>query len=329
MARPPAPTLPAGSRLGGKYTLGQQLGAGGMGAVFDAFDDQGNVFAVKTLLVVPGASAAAAETRARFDREITTTARLVHKNVVSLVDHGVDEATGAPYLVMPRMFGEDLDKVLARVKVLEPSVALPLVVQACKGIAAGHAAGIIHRDIKPSNLFLEEEAGVVVVKISDFGLAKVQEAGIDSLTTSGTLIGTPHYMSPEQAENAKRVDARSDVYSLGMLLYHALTGAPAFARSGSFMAFLVGQAAVPPVQSKAPWVPPRIARAVHAALFRSPDARWPNVAELELGLTMAAGFEVAAAPLYKASLAPISKATRDEHAPRAELPEHWEELLRG
>jgi serine/threonine-protein kinase len=314
--------------LGGKYVLGAKLGAGGMGAVFEAHDGRGNVVAVKTLLVAPGAHAAAAETRARFEREIEATARLVHKNVLSLIDHGVDEATGAPYLVMPRMRGEDLGTLLARVKILEPSVAVPLVVQACRGVAAGHAAGIIHRDIKPSNLFLEEEDGIVVVKVSDFGLATVQDAGIDSLTTSGALLGTPHYMSPEQAENAKRVDARTDVFSLGMVLYHALTGSPAFARSGSFMAFLVGQMNVPLLQQAAPWVPPQIARAVHAALLRSPDARWPNVGELELGLTMAAGFQMAAAPLYKASLAPLSQSTRADAAPRAEVPVHWEDLLR-
>jgi serine/threonine-protein kinase len=136
-------------------------------------------------------------------------------------------------------------------------------------------------------------------------------------------------MSPEQAENAKRVDARTDVFSLGMVLYHALTGAPAFARSGSFMAFLVGQANVPHLQQIAPWVPPTIARAVHAALLRSPDARWPNVGELELGLTMAAGFEMAHGALYKASFAPVSQSTRTTAMPRAILPTHWEELLRG
>jgi serine/threonine-protein kinase len=329
MARKAAPSIPPGTVLGGKYALGQKLGQGGMGAVFEAQDPNGRIVAVKTLLVGPGAQAAAAETRARFEREIDATARLVHKHVLSLIDHGVDETTGAPFLVMPRMRGEDLGTLLARVKILEPTVALPLVVQACRGVAAGHGAGIIHRDIKPSNLFLEEEDGLVVVKVSDFGLAKIQDAGIDSLTTSGALLGTPHYMSPEQAENAKRVDMRTDVFSLGMVLYHALTGSPAFARSGSFMAFLVGQANVPVLQQAAPWVPGRVARAVHAALLRSPDARWPNVGELELGLTMAAGFEMASAPLYRASLAPLSQSTRTDVQPRADVPVHWQDLLRG
>ena len=317
------------SLLGGKYKLGQPLGSGGMGAVFEATDGAGNVVAVKTLLVGPGARATTAETRARFEREVEATRRLAHRNVVALVDSGVDDATGAPYLVMPRMRGEDLGQLLARVKVLEPSVAIPIVVQACHGVAAGHAAGIIHRDLKPSNLFLEEEDGLIVVKVADFGLAKVQEAGIDSLTGSGAILGTPHYMAPEQAENAKRADARADIYSLGMVLFHALTGAVAFSRQGAFMAYLVGAGSVPPIQDTAPWLTPPLARTVHAALLRQPDARWPNLGEFELGLTTAAGFPVAHAPLYRASLASVSAPTRAAVAPRAELPGHWEELLRG
>lgn len=310
--------------------LGAELGSGGMGVVFEATDGAGRTFAVKTLRVGPSAPAAAEETRGRFLREIDATARLVHRNVVPLVDAGVDDATGAPYLVMPRMRGGDLGEVLGRTKALEPSVAIPVIVQACRGIAAGHAAGIVHRDVKPSNLFLEEEEdGVIAVKVSDFGLAKIEEAGIDSLTSSGALLGTPHYMSPEQAENAKRVDARADVYSLGMVLYHALTGAPAFSRPGAFMSFLVGKTSVPHLQQSAPWVPPAVARVVHAALLRAPEARWPNVAELELGLAAAAGIAVVEAPLYRASFAPLSRSTRAAALPRAELPEHWEELLRG
>lgn len=328
MARPSPPSVPPGTVLGGKYTLGSKLGSGGMGLVFEAKNDKGELVAVKTLLVGPGAPALAAETRARFDREIEACVMLRHKNVLTLLDHGVDEATGAPYLVMPRMRGEDLGQLLARVKVLEPSLAVPIVLQACRGIAAGHQVGIIHRDIKPSNLFLEEEDGVVVVKVSDFGLAKVQAAGIDSLTSSGALLGTPHYMAPEQAQDAKRVDARADVYSLGMVLYHALTGGPAFTSSGAFMGFLVGAAQVPPLQGKSPWVPPDIARAVHAAILRTSDDRWPDLGEFELGLTMAAGFEMANATLYRAAFAGVSQATKKEVAPTADLPAHWEDLLR-
>src|SRR3954452_21563888 len=143
MARPRPPSIPPGTVLGGKYALGAKLGAGGMGMVFEGTAPEGRMVVVKTLLVGPGASVAAAARRARFDREISTTARLQHKNVLTLLDHGVDDATGAPYLVMPRMRGEDLGQLLARLKVLEPSVAVPIVIQACRGVAAGHAAGIV------------------------------------------------------------------------------------------------------------------------------------------------------------------------------------------
>ena len=136
-------------------------------------------------------------------------------------------------------------------------------------------------------------------------------------------------MASEQAENAKRADARADIYGLGMVLFHALTGAVAFARQGSFLAYLVGAGSVPPLQDAAPWVTPPLARAVHAALLRQPDARWPNLGEIELGLTTAVGFPVAHAPLYRASLAAVSAPMRADVAPRAELPLHWEELLRG
>lgn len=325
--KPSLAALPEGTTVG-PYVIGEPLGAGGMGAVYSARDGGGQDVALKTLLVGPGASAAAAETRARLEREIDVCARLRHANVVSLVDHGVDVATGAPYLVMPRMRGEDLAQLLARVRVLEPSVAIPLVLQACRGVAAGHAAGIVHRDLKPSNLFLEEEDGLVVVKVSDFGLAKVQDAGIDSLTTSGTLLGTPHYMAPEQAENAKRADVRADVYGLAMVLYHALSGAPAFTRPGSFMSFLVGKLTVPPIQAVAPWVSPDVARVLHAALLRDPALRCPDVGELEMALTMAVGWETAHAPLYRASFAAVSASTRAQVAPRAELPQSFAELLR-
>ncbi|MBX3191998.1 MAG: protein kinase [Labilithrix sp.] len=159
MARPSPPSIPPGTVLGGRYVLGAKLGAGGMGAVFEATNEQGQLVAVKTLLVGPGAPAAAAETRARFDREIDTCARLRHKNLLTLLDHGVDEATGAPYLVMPRMRGEDLAQLLARVKVLEPSVAVPLVLQACRGVAAGHAAASSIATSSPRTSFWKKKTG--------------------------------------------------------------------------------------------------------------------------------------------------------------------------
>jgi serine/threonine-protein kinase len=229
---------------------------------------------------------------------------------------------------MPLLSGEDLSAALERVRVLPPAVAVRITLQAARGLGAAHAAGVVHRDVKPSNLFLVDDgSGVLTVRVADFGLAKIP-GGPDSLTSTGAFLGTPHYVSPEQATNAKSADARTDVWSLAMTLYHALTGAPAFARTSSFMALVLELTGnpVPSLQDAAPWVPPEIARVVHGALIRDPDLRCPSMGELELALQMGAGFDACAAPLRASEIAP---AKDDAIAERAALPGSWEDLLRS
>jgi len=182
--------------------------------------------------------------------------------------------------------------------------------------------------VKPSNLFLEDEGGRIVVKVADFGLAKVFDDAVQSLTASGRFMGTPHYVSPEQATNAKRVDLRTDVWSLAMSLYHALAGVPAFARVKSFMQLvldLTGPNGVRPLQDAAPWIDPSLARVVHGALVADPELRCPNMTELALALETAVGIDAARAPFGAAD---VRGARRDRAAERAELPSSWEELLR-
>jgi serine/threonine-protein kinase len=169
----------------------------------------------------------------------------------------------------------------------------------------------------------------VTVRVSDFGLAKLGEIS-GTLTASGTGMGSPAYMAPEQSTSAKHADARADLWGLAMVLYHALAGRPAFERAGSFFHYVVDSARdVPHVQDNAPWVPPTLARALHAALLRSPDARWPDVSEMALGLEMAVGADVAEANLLVSELVSLSPTTRAQVAPRAVLPSTWHELLRG
>ena len=168
-------TPPVGSRVGERYTLERVLGGGAMGSVYAVRDGAGAVFAMKTLLA-PGAKGDAAERRARFLREAAVCATIQHPHVVPVVDHGIDAATDVPYLVMPLLEGEDLAAVLDRVGCLEPETAVALAVQACEGLAAVHERGIVHRDVKPSNLFLETVGSDVVVKVTDFGLAKAFDA---------------------------------------------------------------------------------------------------------------------------------------------------------
>jgi serine/threonine-protein kinase len=339
----PDDVLSPGSRIGARYVIERRLGAGAMGSVYAARGTSDAAagparFAIKALLAAK-AKGDAEERRARFLREAAVCANIRHPNVVPVVDHGIDEATSVPYLVMPLLVGEDLASVLDRVGCLEPETAIALVVQACEGLAAAHALGVVHRDVKPSNLFLESADGKgdgnesVVVKVTDFGLAKALDEAPGSpgaLTGTGRFMGTPQYVSPEQAISAKHVDSRTDVYSLAMSLYHALAGRPAFAYVRSFMGLVLELTAreAPPLQEAAPWVAPQIARIVHAALKRDPPARCPTAQELALALDFAVGIDASRRPVTRAALDPVSDTTRCRLAPVADLPSSWEELLR-
>jgi serine/threonine protein kinase len=343
-----AATLPPGTRIGERYVLSRVLGIGAMGAVYEAMSPSGARFALKTIFA-PRDDDGGTERRARFLREAAVCATIDHPHVVPVVDHGIDATTDVPFLVMPLLVGEDLASVLDRVGCLEPEIAIALVVQACAGLAAVHARGVVHRDVKPSNLFLENawadgptSPPAVVVKVTDFGLAKAcnyGDGGVENaaanaragaLTATGRFMGTPQYVSPEQAVNAKHVDVRSDVFSLGMSLYHALAGAPAFAYARTFMGLVLevtGREA-PPLQEAAPWVDPRIARIVHGALLRDPDARCPSVSELALALDMAIGIDASRTAVYRGALRAPQDERKRVFALRAEPVFAWADLLR-
>jgi serine/threonine-protein kinase len=336
--------LSPGARVGEKYRISRALGGGSMGTVYEALAPSGERVAVKTLFAASDDDGpSAAERRARFLREAAVCATVTHPNVVPVIDHGIDSAHNLPFLVMPLLEGEDLAALLDRVGRLAPEVAVAIVVQACEGLAAAHARGIVHRDVKPSNLFLARETSGpptedsrVVVKVTDFGLAKAHEIGggataggkRGALTATGRFMGTPQYVSPEQAVSAKHVDVRSDVFSLAMSLYHALAGAPAFAYVRSFMGLVleITSREAPPLQDVAPWVSPSLARIVHAALLREPEARCPSVSELALALDMAVGIDTSRRAIVLRSL---SAWTSDGVAPRAELASSWSDLLRA
>jgi serine/threonine-protein kinase len=234
---------------------------------------------------------------------------------------------------MPLLQGEDMARLLDRVGSLAPGVAAALFVQACEGLGAVHAHGVVHRDVKPSNLFLVREGGHIVLKVTDFGLAKVHgdPAALGGVrTATGRFMGTPQYVSPEQAVSAKHVDARSDVFSLAMSLYHALSGAPAFAYASSFMKLVleITSREAPPIANAAPWLSPGIVRVVHGALLRDPAARCPSVAELALALDTVVGIDVTRQPVPEASLAPPSPEERRRAAPPTALPVEWADVLR-
>ena len=312
------PAQCVGTVLGGRYRLERLLGAGGMGAVYEAQDAQGGRVAVKLLL---GMVAGRRET-ARFAREARITSALSHPNITRIVDSGVDATSGAPYLVMELLSGQDLDARLRKGGPLAPTVAVRILLRACAGIEAAHVAGIIHRDIKPSNIFLHDGGdGEITVKVCDFGIAK-QLFTDDSMSKSGNILGSPAYMSPEQATNTKAIDGRTDVWSLGMTLYEMLTGAAAFDHASSVhvMMMMLTSEDVPSIQDRARWVSEALAMVTHGALLRDVDARCPNVGALMDKLRpLTGGSDVIDVSMF----GPPPLDVQSTVAARAKLPESW------
>ncbi len=211
----------------GRYVIGPRIGRGGMGMVYEATHlGLGKKVAIKVLL--PEA-ARNAEGRARFVREGETAARLRHPHVVDISDVGVHD--GLPFIVMELLEGEDLATLLRREGALPLDHLVGLMLPVLDGVAAAHAAGVIHRDLKPENIFLARtRLAAREPKILDFGISKLTDLGaLRGLTETNTLMGTAHYVSPEQAQNSKDVDARTDQYSLGVMLYECATGQQPFA----------------------------------------------------------------------------------------------------
>ncbi|MCA9579949.1 MAG: serine/threonine protein kinase, partial [Myxococcales bacterium] len=170
----------------------------------------------------------------RFKKEATAAGRIGSVHICDIYDLG--RSTIGPYIVMEMMVGQPLDVLIKRQGQVDPGLAVLVIRQALEGLAAAHGAGIVHRDLKPDNIFLNEpEPGRLLVKLMDFGISKFSEgAGSEGRTGVGVLMGTPEYMSPEQAEGAANVDVRTDVWAIGAILYQALSGRQPF--TGATMA---------------------------------------------------------------------------------------------
>lgn len=216
-----------GTLLGGKYLVERTLGEGGMGIVVAAKHVQlGHRVAIKMMI---GDAVRNADALARFEREARAAAELSSEHVARVTDVGHFE-NGMPYMVMEYLEGEDLAVRIQRQGVLAVGDVIRMFIQACIGLGDAHEHGIIHRDIKPSNLFLStRRGGRVILKVLDFGIAKANlETSDHQLTRTSAIMGSPQYMSPEQLRDAKNVDARTDIWSLGASMYEAMTGVPAF-----------------------------------------------------------------------------------------------------
>jgi serine/threonine-protein kinase len=268
-----------GEVVGGKYRVVRFLAAGGMGVVYEALHTVvRRRFAVKFLR--PDL-AEKRESLARFQREAEAAGALESENLTAAVDFGI-AVDGSPFIVMEYLSGESVESLLAREGRVPLGRAADLVVQACRGIQAAHASGIVHRDLKPQNLFVcRREDGTDLLKVLDFGIAKLEAADQKSAATlTGTVLGTPAYMSPEQARGEKTVDHRADVYALGAILYELVSGKkPHPGESHNAILHHIATQPAVPLDSVEPNQPAELVRAVSRALSPDPGERF-ETAEL-------------------------------------------------
>ncbi len=289
IVRSPAGTVAPGSQLpiiDGKYQLVRQLGEGGMGAVYEA-RNRGTGGRVAIKVIAGEALARSGEIVARFRREAMASGAIESQYIAHVIDTGVDPGTGSPYMVMELLSGEDLEHAIRRLGPLPPELALRICAQACLGLQKAHEAQVVHRDIKPANIYLTaRDGGEIVAKVLDFGIAKVKMGELageaKALTRTGSMLGTPLYMSPEQALAKKTIDHRTDLWSLGAVLYEALCGATPHAHAQTVGELVMSICSQPPrpIQEVAPWVRPEVAAIVHRALAMDPDGRFATAEEM-------------------------------------------------
>ncbi|HZM12394.1 MAG TPA: serine/threonine-protein kinase, partial [Candidatus Limnocylindrales bacterium] len=266
-----ATILEIGTVLGGRYEIQKLLGMGGMGAVYKAHDLE--VDRTLGLKVIRPDLAGNPAILARFKQELVLARQVTHRNIIRIYD--LNEADGVKFITMEYIEGEDLRTILTRAGKLPPKEAINIMRQACSGLLAAHAEGVIHRDLKPSNIMRDGSGRVVIM---DFGLAKTVQS--DGMTQTGMMIGTMEYMSPEQAMGSE-LDARSDLFTMGLIFYELLTGNIPF-RAESAIASLVKrtQERATPLSDVDPTIPPTLSLIAAKCLERDPKARYNNVQEL-------------------------------------------------
>jgi eukaryotic-like serine/threonine-protein kinase len=272
--------LLVGSTVLGKYHIDRLIGRGGMGAVFQATNASiGKRVALKFLGAETSRDADAA---VRFQREAEAASLAESPHIVQIFDSGRSER-GLPFLVMELLTGEDLRARLRREGRLDVEAALRIATQVLKALRQAHAAGIVHRDLKPDNVFLcRRDDEPAFVKIVDFGISKLQQGpGVDTLTHKGAVLGTAFYMSPEQAQSFADIDGRTDLFSLGAILYEMLTGEPPHS-APTYEAVLIAICTrdAPDVRGKAPEVPEKLARVIARALQRDRSERYSNAEDM-------------------------------------------------
>ncbi|MEQ9320441.1 MAG: serine/threonine-protein kinase, partial [Polyangiaceae bacterium] len=271
--------------IDGRYEIVRFIGEGGMGAVYEA-----RHVATRRRVAIKLISEEAAndpERLARFRVEAKAAGRIDSDHITQVFDLGHDDERDTPYMAMEYLEGEDLEVLFERRGRLPLHLGLRIVCQALYGLARAHEAGVTHRDIKPANIFLSKrDNGRCVVKLLDFGIAKIRQgdalsASSSGITSAGILIGSPLYMSPEQTKTFKGLDPRTDVWSMGVVLYQALVGVTPFETdAGIGDLILANNTHEVNVRERAPWVPGPVAWVIEKALTVSGKGRYQNATEM-------------------------------------------------
>ncbi len=303
----------------GKYRILRVVGEGGMGLVYAAHHLL--LDTPVALKILSTEVAQDAEHVSRFLNEARLAARIKSANVCSVMDVG-QVADGRPYLVMELLQGTDLASALSARGPLPMAEILDFALQALEGIAHAHSRGIVHRDLKPSNLFVAHEPGVPpVVKVLDFGISKFEtfNRSHGAITSTSAILGSPAYMSPEQIKDARSVDERADLWSMGVILYELATGECPFdaPTPGAIFARILGDSVPTPLCQLRPDAPAALEAIVLRCIRRNPDERFPNVLELARAI----------APLAPGSDAAISRILAVMSRPR--VAPHTESLPSG
>jgi len=307
-----------GTLLEGKYRLVEPIGEGGMGSVWRAEHvTLARRVAIKFIRADhdPGSVS-------RFEREARVAAQIHHRHVVDIIDFGTTPDDRTPYIVMELLEGETLTQRMDRSHPIPVPELLDIAIAALSGLEAVHAAGIVHRDLKPDNIFLVRELDEVVPKILDFGMSRVTDASPAApanatITGGGMIVGTPYYMSAEQASGQRDVDFRSDLYSVGVILYEALTGKVPFdADTLDGLIVKVASGTFEPIAASRRDLTPELVAVVERAMSRDRDARFTSARELRLALVGARGGRLQA----PTSVPTTAVRERAEPAPPAPTP---------
>jgi len=279
--------LVSGDVFAGKYRLERQFASGGMGFLWRAWNMQLDIpVAVK---VMAGAMANSPDFVARFELEAKAAAKIRHPNVVTISEHGVHDEL--PYMVMELLEGEDLSQRLKGNKRLSMVDTVKIVREMCRALNRAHELGIVHRDIKPANVFLAHNGDEEIVKVLDFGIAKLTQGGSASITATGAMMGTPNYMSPEHIRASKHVDHRADVWSVSVIAFRCLAGQLPFKGPILDMVDAIMTGPVPVPSTLAPDLSPAVDAFFARALARDINQRFQSARELADALGRLVGRE--------------------------------------